>query len=536
MATLGRDVYKIDTDAKEASQKIDSFKEKIKGLRGVAAGAVNFLTSPTGMAGGAMAGAFAAASTAADHYVDKLKESNERAENILNKSKTFGLSVRQYSGLNYGFLQEGASADHIDKFLSKIIEISDKADELKKIGLTPEDLLGKSVDEKVRKIIDAYGRIGDAAKRARIGNEQFGVKLFANVDPFIRAGSEGLDKNLDEARKYGLLMSTQDAEVIKRRGDAQTLAEERQKALDDREEAKRGTGWSDVWSGVKNTGRALKWLPEQLLFRGIPRAWNMFTRGSTSNPWGLGPDELYKQPSRYEQDKQEEDRLKAEAAANELERKRLQEIERQKQVAEQMKNILDAAYKTAGNLRTEGGLTRAQLLLKNLAMPDNMNATEAADWANKRRDLYSTAGLEDFLGRGVGSVQRYGAYDTLSNKFKTLSYLRGNIGEDAYGRSVAGLFGGMIDAKRAEYGAVAPQLTTFGRGSSGEAELINQQKRLAMAQAAGAGKSDAELLKEGLDELKEKETKALEQLQQYLPTLDKIFGTLKQDQATQEWN
>jgi len=155
------------------------------------------------MAGTAMAAPFVAGAAAFVKVGGALKEMSDRT----------GVAVETLSALQYAASQTGTSIEALEKGLrlsQKLIGSDAGAKTLERLGLSAEKLRGLAPAEQFMALADALAKIPDPAGRTAAAMQLFG-RAGAELIPLMSGGSAGIAKLTDEARRLGLIMSTEDA-------------------------------------------------------------------------------------------------------------------------------------------------------------------------------------------------------------------------------------------------------------------------------------------------------------------------------------
>lgn len=136
-----------------------------------------------------------------------------------------GATVEVLSQLKYAAEQSGVGFDQLEIAFAKMARtIVDAAkgnkqaeDSLRQIGLTVNNLKGKSPDEQFKMMADGIVKIADPSMRAAEAMRLFG-KSGVELLPMLDLGSDGIDKLMERADALGLTMSGGDAAAAKQFG------------------------------------------------------------------------------------------------------------------------------------------------------------------------------------------------------------------------------------------------------------------------------------------------------------------------------
>ncbi|MHB9070477.1 MAG: phage tail tape measure protein [Sedimentisphaerales bacterium] len=164
----------------------------------------------TMLAGASIVGALAGASIKAAAMGDTLSDM---------ATKT-GMSVEALSGFSYVASQTEGSIEDVAKgirFMQRSIFEAGKgtktaAEALGQLGLTAKDLNSMSPDRQFIELADRIGLLKNPTDRAALAMKIFG-KAGTELLPMFAKGKGGINALIEEAKRLGLIMSTQDAEA-----------------------------------------------------------------------------------------------------------------------------------------------------------------------------------------------------------------------------------------------------------------------------------------------------------------------------------
>jgi len=178
--------------------------------------------------GGTITGAFAGA----------LAVFNETGSKLADMSGQTGISVEKLSQLGYAAGQSGGSLDAVGAAATKMNNFLLAAGRgskgaqttLADLGLTLDDLAGKSPDEQFKLFADKLSQIEDPGKRAALA-----VKVFGGAGkellPMLSGGAAGIEALQAQSDALGVTMSTQAATAADNFGDSLGVLWEQVKAL-----------------------------------------------------------------------------------------------------------------------------------------------------------------------------------------------------------------------------------------------------------------------------------------------------------------
>lgn len=168
--------------------------------------------------GKAMAAAVVAIGTAAVAAGKKLWDmSNDVAafgDNIDKTSQKIGISAESYQEWDYVFQRCGSDVNNLQTGMKKLSGVitdaatgSDSAAEkLSAVGLSIEDLNGKSQDEQLSIVISALQKMESGAERTAAANDLLG-KSAVDMAAVLNMSAEETEALKQEAQDYGMVMS-----------------------------------------------------------------------------------------------------------------------------------------------------------------------------------------------------------------------------------------------------------------------------------------------------------------------------------------
>ena len=146
---------------------------------------------------------------------------------LWDMSQRTGASVEALSVLGFAAEQSGVDMESLEAGLRKMQRsIAEAAsgsknaqEALAQLGLTAKDLVGLAPERQFALIADRIDKIADPAMKAAAAMDIFG-RGGAELLPMMEGGAAGLKNWADQARKLGLVISTQDAKAADALGDA----------------------------------------------------------------------------------------------------------------------------------------------------------------------------------------------------------------------------------------------------------------------------------------------------------------------------
>jgi hypothetical protein len=146
---------------------------------------------------------------------------------LWDMSKRTGISVEALSGLGYAAEQSGAGMESLENGIRRMQRtihdagrgLSTAVDALGELGLTARDLEKLSPEAQFKLLADRLDQIKNPTRKAALALMIFGRSGTALL-PMLEGGAAALDAYEKQARKLGLVMSTQDAQGADALGDA----------------------------------------------------------------------------------------------------------------------------------------------------------------------------------------------------------------------------------------------------------------------------------------------------------------------------
>lgn len=203
----GKEADDFGDEIKDAGKQSEDAESKFSKLGEVA-----------GKVGKAMAAAVAAIGAAAVAAGKKLWDmSNDVAEfgdNIDKTSQKIGISAEAYQEWGYVFDRCGANVDNLQTGMKKLSTVitdatngsSSAAEKLSAVGLSIDDLNGKSQDEQLSIVISALQDMESGAARTAAATDLLG-KSATDMGAVLNMSAEDTQALIDEAHEYGMVMS-----------------------------------------------------------------------------------------------------------------------------------------------------------------------------------------------------------------------------------------------------------------------------------------------------------------------------------------
>jgi hypothetical protein len=195
---LSIDSAELHTGATAAERRV----EKMRGKFGaVAKGLAGF--------GAALVGSFAIGEIGS-----AISRGLEYASSLGEVAQQLGVTTSELQKYRYMASQVGLEQNEMDAGLAKLTRTMGEAqqgskpivDAFNRLGISVEELRGKSADEVMRMIADGLKGVADPAQRAAILVDLFG-RAGQKLAPLLAGGSEGIDQLSEAYRKLGIEIS-----------------------------------------------------------------------------------------------------------------------------------------------------------------------------------------------------------------------------------------------------------------------------------------------------------------------------------------
>ena len=158
------------------------------------------------------------AGLSAGALVGFVRQAVDAADALDDLSQKTGVTVEALSGLGYAAKIEGIGIEALGDGLRKLqVSLQDAAtgsEQLRSafaaVGITAAELRNIRADQAVERIADAFAASEDGAAKAAVAVRLFG-RAGTEFIPLLNKGSAGLREASDEARRFGLIVSSQTA-------------------------------------------------------------------------------------------------------------------------------------------------------------------------------------------------------------------------------------------------------------------------------------------------------------------------------------
>ncbi|OHB58786.1 MAG: hypothetical protein A2Y12_00090 [Planctomycetes bacterium GWF2_42_9] len=148
-------------------------------------------------------------------------------DNIAKMSKRTGVSVESLSALGFAAEQSGSNIETLEKGIRKMQQsildsnmgLKTTTDIFAMLGLNASSFSGLKPEEQFRLLADRLSQIQDPSQRAAIAMKLLGKSGTALL-PMLEKGAAGLDELMEEAKRLGLVLSSEDAASAEELNDA----------------------------------------------------------------------------------------------------------------------------------------------------------------------------------------------------------------------------------------------------------------------------------------------------------------------------
>jgi hypothetical protein len=156
----------------------------------------------------------AALAAAAAGYVKLMKAAVQYGDAIDKASARTGIGAEALQRLQFAAELSGANIDGLEKGIKRmssvVLDVEDGLTEsvraLDRLGVSLEDVKGKTPEDQLMVFMDALAGVEDASKRSALAQDIFG-KAGTSLLPMLRNGSKGFRELLGEADKVNGVLS-----------------------------------------------------------------------------------------------------------------------------------------------------------------------------------------------------------------------------------------------------------------------------------------------------------------------------------------
>lgn len=193
-------------EVKEASEETSDFSDKLK----------NGLVTGAKAAAAAVAAVATAAVATGKAVWDAANKTAEAGDAIDKTSQKIGISAEAYQEWSYVFERSGANVDNLQTGMKKLSGVitdaasgsASAAEKLSAVGLSIDELNGKSQEQQLQLVISALQDMGSGAERTAAANDLLG-KSAVDMAAVLNMTAEDTEALKQEARDYGMIMSNE---------------------------------------------------------------------------------------------------------------------------------------------------------------------------------------------------------------------------------------------------------------------------------------------------------------------------------------
>nr|WP_316614632.1 hypothetical protein [uncultured Ruminococcus sp.] len=209
MNKVGDSADRMGDEIKRSGKQADDSRSGFESLKST--------LSTVGAALGATIAAIGTAAVAAGKKIwDMANDTAAAGDEIDKQSQKLGISAENYQKLSYAMERSGADVEdfrkgamNITKELANMQNGVDGAGLMfKQLGVSVQNADGsfKSTEDVFLSTIDALSKMQDETQRNAMAQSVFG-RSYQEILPLLNSGSDGIRQLMDEAEKYGMVMS-----------------------------------------------------------------------------------------------------------------------------------------------------------------------------------------------------------------------------------------------------------------------------------------------------------------------------------------
>lgn len=204
------DDLSLDVGLQLDDSSISDFKSKLSGALGSVGSALKSGISAVGSVVSAVGGA---AQSAGQEIFDLAQNCAAAGDKIDKQSQALGLSREAYQEWDYILSQNGTSIDSMGTALKTLNTVVDDAgtgsasaaEKLARVGLSLEDVQGKSREEVFEMVITGLQGIEDESVKAAVANDLLG-KASVNMAALLNGSAEGVEALKENAHDMGIVL------------------------------------------------------------------------------------------------------------------------------------------------------------------------------------------------------------------------------------------------------------------------------------------------------------------------------------------
>ena len=209
----GRAFVEVFADDSKLKRTLRSVSGQLKNL----GSSVSRIGTGMAAAGGAIVAPIAAAVGKFVSFGDQMDKMSQRT----------GVSVEALSQLKFAAEQSGSSVEGLEagiKGMQKMVlnaqrGLSTATDTLDDLGLSMDDLAGKSPEDQFTILAEAVSRVSDPSRRAALAMQAFG-RSGQQLLPMLNGGAQGINALRAEADRLGLTMTGEQATAAAKMADS----------------------------------------------------------------------------------------------------------------------------------------------------------------------------------------------------------------------------------------------------------------------------------------------------------------------------
>lgn len=218
-------VAKISLDSQEYEKDVGSAKSSFSSLgSSIASGAKTIAKVGVGAfvaLGGAIAGATGS-------LISNAKETAEYADNIDKMSQKMGFTTDAFQEWDFIMQHNGSSIEAVKGSILKLDKaLESDTDAWERLGLSQEELLNMSSEEKFEATVKALQGVTDETEKAQLAQEVFG-KSYQEMMPLLNQSAEATEEMKQQVHELGGVMSE---EAVKAGAQFQDSLQNMQTAL-----------------------------------------------------------------------------------------------------------------------------------------------------------------------------------------------------------------------------------------------------------------------------------------------------------------
>lgn len=197
-------VAKISLDSGDYEKNVDSAKSSFSGLGTSIANGAKTIGKVAVGAFTAISGAIAGATGA---LISNAKETAEYADNIDKMSQKMGFTTDAFQEWDFIMQHNGSSIEAVKGSIIKLDKaLESDTDAWERLGLSQEELLNMSSEEKFEATVKALQGVTDEVEKAQLAQEVFG-KSYQEMMPLLNSSAEDVEAMKQQVHDLGGVMS-----------------------------------------------------------------------------------------------------------------------------------------------------------------------------------------------------------------------------------------------------------------------------------------------------------------------------------------